>query len=102
MAHETHLTSFDQHAKRASVGLPTSLADGLPFEDGDRLGVREDDDCVVVEAGRTRDDPGATLRETDDGTRLYLDRTVAYGAGLLAGDVELRVRSDDLTIRSLE
>lgn len=103
MGDETHRTSFDQHAKRASVDLPSSFVDSLPFDHGADLAVRENgDEGVTVLTGRRRDESGAVIRESDDGPRLYVDRTVAYGSGLLDGEVRLQVGTDDLTIQRVD
>jgi hypothetical protein len=96
---QTHVTSFEDHAKRASVDVPEAVRDALPFGAGETLGVREEDDAVVIVADPTYSGARAVLRGTESGLRLYVDRTVAYEANLLDADVVLTPLSDGLELR---
>mgnify|MGYP007039242633 FL=1 len=89
MSDTTHITSFEDHAKRASVDIPDGFRDQLPFGTGETLAIREESDAVVIETDPTYDGARAVLRGTDTGLRLYVDRTVAYEANLLDADILL-------------
>lgn len=97
MSDPTYVTTFEDHAKRASVSLPDDVLSALPFDAGTELGVSRETDSVVVTA-RPHDGGSALLRKTERGTRLYLDRMLAYDAGLLGVDVVLVPRADELYI----
>jgi hypothetical protein len=96
---QTHVTSFEDHAKRASVDVPDSVREALPFGAGETLGIRETDGSVVVVADPTYSGARAVLRGTESGLRLYVDRTVAYEANLLDADVVLTPLPDGLELR---
>ncbi|MFB6161039.1 MAG: hypothetical protein ABEJ61_07660 [Haloferacaceae archaeon] len=98
MSDPPYVATFEDHAKRASVGLHDGVLSDLPFDPGTELGVSRAEDGVVVVADPTDEEGSAILRATDGGTRLYLDRTLAYDAGLLDADVVLVPRSGELSI----
>lgn len=102
MSDQRHVTSFEDHAKRASVDVPGSVRETLPFDAGDRLGVRDEDDAVVVVPEPAYRGARAVLRGTDSGLRLYVDRTAAHEAGLLDGSVALAPLDDGLRVEAAE
>jgi len=102
MSDQTHVTSFEDHAKRASVDVPDPVREALPFDAGERLGVRDEDGAVVVVPDQTYRGARAVLRGTDAGLRLYVDRAAAYEAGLLDGSVALTPLDDGLRVAADE
>ncbi|MFB6156358.1 MAG: hypothetical protein ABEJ34_00760 [Haloferacaceae archaeon] len=103
MSDPTYVTAFEDHAKRASVGLPGAVVRDLPFGVDEELGVRRSDGGgVAVAVDPDRSDPSAVVRETEQGVRLYLDRMTVYEAGLLDGEVELAVREGGLHVSPVE
>lgn len=98
MSDTTHVTSFEDHAKRASVDVPDAVRDRLPFGTGETLAICEESDAVVIEANPTHEGARAVLRGTDTGLRLYVDRTVAYEANLLDADVVVSPLDDGLRL----
>jgi len=98
MDDRTHVTSFEDHAKRASVDVPDAVKRGLPFGTGETLGIHEEAGAVVIQADPTYSGARAVLRGTDSGLRLYVDRTVAYEADLLDTDVALTALEDGLRL----
>lgn len=103
MSDPSYVTAFEDHAKRASIGLPESLVGDLPFGTDEKLGVRRrDGEGIAVAADAARSEPSAVLRETEGGLRLYLDRMTVYDADLLDGEVELAPRADGLHVSSVE
>lgn len=99
MSDTTHVTTFEDHAKRASVDVPDALHDQLPFGTGETLGIREEESTVVINADPTYSGARAVLRGTESGLRLYIDRTVAYEADLLGADVALTPLDDGLRLQ---
>jgi hypothetical protein len=104
MSDPSYVTAFEDHAKRASASLPDAVVERLPFDAGERLGVRESGgrDGIAVVADPHHRDPDAILRRTDRGVRLYLDRMTAYEADLLESEVELTPHQSELHIRPVE
>ena len=98
MSDTPHVTSFEDHAKRASVDVPDAIREHLPFGTGETLGIREQADAVVIHTDPTYDGARAVLRGTESGLRLYVDRTVAYEADLLGADVALTALDDGLRL----
>jgi hypothetical protein len=98
MSDTTHVTTFEDHAKRASVDVSEAVRERLPFGTGETLGIHEEDDAIVVQADPTYSGARAVLRGTESGLRLYVDRTVAYEAGLLGADVALTPLEDGLRL----
>ncbi len=98
MSDTTHVTAFEDHAKRASVDVPDGIQDALPFGTGETLGIQEKESAVVIHADPTYSGPRAVLRGTESGLRLYVDRTVAYEADLLGADVALTPDDDGLRL----
>ncbi|MFB6304299.1 MAG: hypothetical protein ABEH47_03965 [Haloferacaceae archaeon] len=103
MSDPKYVTEFEDHAKRASVGLPESIVGNLPFGVDEELSVRRlDGGGIAVDVAPDRRDPSAVVRETGQGPRLYLDRMTVYDAGLLEGAVELVAREDALHLTPVE
>lgn len=102
MSDTTHVTSFRDHAKRASVDVPEGLRDALPFDPGESLGVNESDGEIAVVADPTPRGARAVLRGTDSGLRLYVDRAVAYEADLLTDGVELSPTAEGLRLSATD
>ncbi|MFB6167714.1 MAG: hypothetical protein ABEJ43_02585 [Haloferacaceae archaeon] len=98
MSDTTHVTTFEDHAKRASVDVPDAVRERLPFGTGETLGIREEEAAVVIQSDPTYSGARAVLRGTESGLRLYVDRTVAYEADLLGADVALTPLDDGLRL----
>lgn len=99
MTDTSHVTSLEDHAKRASVDVPGAVRDALPFGSGETLGVREEGDGVLVVRDPEPSGPRAVLRGTGSGLRLYVDWTVACEAELLDATVALSASDEGLRLR---